>query len=570
MSLTFYTQPHQMTFVDPLGNVESASALHPSTSYQVYFVIQNDGTALERNVQVEVTHSAFGINLPGGATQIAQPKPVDVPPKGPGGNGLATVMFEFATPAGGHGCLSAKILPAGPALPQNMDIAGVPVGQVSNLSFLVFNPTSAPQAITLKLTETETDLSGATISVPPAQTWDPRFVAPSDTTPSGSNPSAYELHLNANSYRSIGMEVQVPATAANQHGFRVDGYVAGQFVNSIWRDLKPIPVAEYAPPEPYVIGGWQSPDIILRYPYDPANPASGAVIPLGGDPGHPKDTTLTPKQKYGFGARVHNASRTIAKHVQVYFWDSGGGTGGMGSLIDVQTVTVPAGGCAEVYAAKPFVGPSVSQHSKCAVIGIYDSLAKTCNHAWPTNTLPEITPCNKRSCSAWRNTVARIICLKEPWHIYLYTRYWLPSPPPVDVDVRAFLVEAEWARTEEVQAIANRIRENPIWRSTPLYLLPEIRERLAPMNLEDIKLEIVSEAPTERAHARIPAAQGFRLSPVAQRRTIPFEISGVAPARAQKGDVLLVEVTAHYPETENDPGRSIQYLEILHLTDALG
>lgn len=64
------------------------------------------------------------------------------------------------------------------------------------------------------------DAMGATVSVPPAQTWDPRFAAPSDTTPGGPNPAA-----------------------------------------AIWRELKPIP------------------RLLLSFITDPARPARRQSVP---------------------------------------------------------------------------------------------------------------------------------------------------------------------------------------------------------------------------------------------------------------------------------------------------
>jgi hypothetical protein len=139
MPLKFHTQPQQMIFVDHTNHsVRSPADLLGNTTYDVFIVLQNDDPVEYTDVQVFITHSAFGINLPGGTSGLSQPAPVIVPPAAYGLPGLATIEFQFTTPPGGHGCLLATLQPSGPTLQQNINAIGVPIGISSMLSFLVY------------------------------------------------------------------------------------------------------------------------------------------------------------------------------------------------------------------------------------------------------------------------------------------------------------------------------------------------------------------------------------------------------------------------------------------------
>jgi hypothetical protein len=50
---------------------------------------------------------------------------------------------------------------------------------------------------------------------------------------------------------------------------------------------------------------------------------------------------------------------------------------------------------------------------------------------------------------------------------------------------------------------------------------------------------------------------------------VNLEITGEVPVTAKKGDVILVNVTAHYPAIECRPARQVGFLEFIHITDKL-
>ena len=141
MPLSFLTKSQQFVFVDPStvppANV-NPEAVAPNHLYDVYLVVENTDAFEAVNVQVAVSHSAFGIGRLAGTDGLTQPAPVNVPPAAYGIPGQATVVFTFISPPGGHGCLYADIAASGAAIGQNVTVTSCPTGVASTLSFVVF------------------------------------------------------------------------------------------------------------------------------------------------------------------------------------------------------------------------------------------------------------------------------------------------------------------------------------------------------------------------------------------------------------------------------------------------
>jgi hypothetical protein len=533
MSITFYTQPHQMTFVDAMApyHVVNAWSLQPVHSYDVFFVIQNDADFEELNVQVNVTHSPFGIGLPGTTTNLIQPLPVNVPPKGPGGNGLATVMFHYFTPPGGHACLLATIQPSGPSLPQNTDVIAVPIGVTSTLSFLVFGGL-APEVMTLKLTE-EFDTG---VVVPPAQAWNPLLVAPPGIGPAVPTHAPVNLNLAANSFYSVGLNVTPPPAAVGVHIFHIEGSLGTGSAGSV--DIR-VTTGIVVKPDPYVLGGYQSPDVIL---YDLT---TGLPVPLGGMPGGPWDTTLDPNKDYGFAARVRNASGSPAVNTVVRFWEFGGGGGWVGTLVDVQAATIPPYASTMVYSAHPFKSAPAGQHA-CAVISIYNALAGTCPDAVTASQVPDPNANPSHSCSAWRNTDSLIVFPLKPWQINLQVNAPIHNPGPVEVKVLTYHVPLGWRKQEKVNRMATLLEQGGVPPEVPLYLLPPLRDMLNPIDLKT----------TLRPGPKLELARGG---------PVTLNVSGIVPEGVQPGDKILVHVFATYPQSKESEGRVVEFIQILHV-----
>ena len=52
-------------------------------------------------------------------------------------------------------------------------------------------------------------------------------------------------------------------------------------------------------------------------------------------------------------------------------------------------------------------------------------------------------------------------------------------------------------------------------------------------------------------------------------RPAAFTVRGRIPDDAQVGEAFLVDVGAHYPEGQGRPARTIRWLEVLYVIDAL-
>jgi hypothetical protein len=567
MTLTFLTKSQQMTLVDalPPHQVVSASSLQPNHPYNVFVVIQNDGNYEELNVQCSVSHSPFGIGLPGSTTNLTQPASVNVPPKGPGGNGCATVMFGYVTPPGGHTCLYATIQPSGPSISQNTDVYASPIGIPATFSFLVFGGHAAE---VMKLTVAERLGSGAPVS--PADSWKPKLAAPPGTGPATPVAAPVNLNLDADCYYSVGLII-TPA-GSEPHIFHVTGYLGTTDVGEVDITVQPSPSTPVPACDPYINGGYQSADVIL------IDPATGNPVPLGGLPGGRWDTTLKPDTDYGFAACVHNSSTTDAVNTVVRFWGFMGGVGSAGIFIDIQTATVPALSSVIVSAAHPFRSAPAGRH-RCAVVSISNSRAAVCNHdAVTSSQVPSPVINSAHSCSAWRNTDSMFVIPKIPWEIILAVNaphLQGPDPGPVEVDLFTFHVPENWNTIKRVVETAKVLGEAAAPRETPLYLMPSLRDTLNPVDLKiAVKTDqgsgkgILSEMKVQprklAGGVELTPAKTFRID-LKQNREVPFTISGTIPAGVKPGEQILVQVIAHYGKTERSPARDIEFVEILHV-----
>ncbi len=115
----------------------------------------------------------------------------------------------------------------------------------------------------------------------------------------------------------------------------------------------------------YILGGYQSPDIILT------DLTTNEPVPIGGEPGGRWDTLLAPSTNYGFSANVNNTGPTDVNGVVVSFWSIPGGVGTNGTMVGTpQTVNIPANSQATVNASAPFTSAPSGEHL-CAVVSIY-------------------------------------------------------------------------------------------------------------------------------------------------------------------------------------------------------
>lgn len=617
-AVQFHTLSQHMTFVDHVTHhVVAAHALVAGTTYDVFITLENTGDTEALGVQVTVTHSAFGIGLPGGTSYIIEPPPTDVPPANAGDPGLATLMFQFLAPAGGHACLVAKIEPNGPYLNQNLDIFQVPIGSPSQLSCIVYGG-NADEVMVLDLAERFTNGT----AVPSGQSWSPVMIPPPGVTHSGTNPMS--LNLSAHGFYSVGLQVTVPASATVDHVFHIVGHVNGVYVGEVDLVVHAHAVVGFEfPPDPYVTGGYQSPDIEL------VDLTTGFAIPIGATPGV-WDTLLKPDTDYGFRAIVHNASPTPAVNTVVRFWDIPGGVSLAGRMLDVQTVTVPAFGQVTVQSAVNFHSAPSNMH-ECAAISVYNAQSPfTSVDPQAASQIPNPAAHVGHSPSAWRNTDSRFAIINLPWRIDLQIRQFIdgPNPPdpagPVEIEVETLFVPEAWIRTPQVALAQGLLREAGAPTAVPLFLHPALastlqhvdagvkvtagNKELAPQKREQIqefrtKNMITFETNDDPLGSDGPAtatrktvAKNVQFSPAmtavgtatedmklalerrlqnnlsvlvekAGAKPTPFTVTGNVPKEAKPGDKFVVNVTAHYPATKNTPARNVQHSQIFFVTD---
>jgi hypothetical protein len=63
------------------------------------------------------------------------------------------------------------------------------------------------------------------------------------------------------------------------------------------------------------------------------------------------------------------------------------------------------------------------------------------------------------------------------------------------------------------------------------------------------------------------ASGDWHLFPDRDAETVALEITGEVPASAKVGDVLLVNITAHYPAVGRNAARQVGFLEFIHIKD---
>jgi hypothetical protein len=559
MALSFLTKPQQMIFVDPVTHAfTNANSLLPNKDYDVYFTIQNDSPVAILGETVSLSHSAFGIGLPGGNTLFTPPTVTFavIPPKAFGINGQATGTFIFHSPAGGHGCIVAKINSNGVCLNQNSSVISVPAGAPSTTGFLVFGH-AAPN-VTLTLTE-KVDTAGVISNATAANTWKPKMIAPPGFGPAVPTASPLLLHgLIATDFYTVGLLVDPALSQTLTHIFTIVGTNTntGAYIGEVVLRLVPSAVV-LDPCRPFIFGGYQSADVIL------IDPLTNIEVPLGGAPGGAWDTLLRANTNYGFAARVHNDSDTPAVNTVVRFWNFPGGVAANGTLVDIQTVIVPANGFIIVHSAHPFHSAPLNQHN-CAVVSIYNAMAGRCTiDAVTAVDVPDPGYNGYISCSAWRNTDSMYVHIGFPWKFYVDLGLPHPiwGPGPVEIKVIAQHVPFDWIKKPKFIETDAMLKSAGVQTDKAMFLLPALRETFKDIDL-DIKVKMKEGGKMEHgidkfSHA-ISLAKGTKTA---------FEVAGTIPKDAKEGDIMLVKVTAHYPKTKLATAKNIEFLQVLHVTN---
>ena len=308
----------------------------------------------------------------------------------------------------------------------------------------------------------------------------------------------------------------------------------------------------------YISGGYQSADIILT------DLTTHQPVPLGGAPGGPWDTLLEPSTNYGLSAVVHNDSATAADNVQVTFWAIPGGVGTNGSMVGVpQTVSIPAYSSVTVPSPTPFTSAPPGQHL-CAVVSLYSASTGCATDATTALEIPDPGVAGSHSCSAWRNTDSMLVGLKSRFGFTLGLGI-LPIElrEPILLQIDHVHVPFKWSQRAKVKEIEDILRFVGAESNIPLYLLPDLYRTLSSIPLKTTVRVQAGGKIEERGAGK------WRLLPSGRKENTSFEISGEIPASAKAGDIVLVKVVANYPRMEERAARSVEFLEVIHVTDKI-
>jgi Kelch motif/Galactose oxidase, central domain len=324
-----------------------------------------------------------------------------------------------------------------------------------------------------------------------------------------------------------------------------------------------------AQPDPHIGNGtYQSPDIILLG-------SGGVPVPLGGAPGGAWDTLLLPNTDYGLQAVVSNDASVPAPGTAVRFWHFPGGVGTAGSLIDVQYVTVPAGGTITVSSASPYHSAPSGQH-ECVAVSVSNPLSPYFNLD-PATADEVVDPTVARPGgsghygSAWRNTNSLALGLGVGWRLGFTLAVNVREALNVRIEVTATKVPLGWQDTDKAAALRAALQFTGAKPRGPLFLVPDIRSGLPPADDLELEIDVLGrDVPDFEDVSDFDASarsRGARLHEIAVHpgRTTEFVVSGRVPLDARAGDAYLVDVSAHYPATPGRAPSTVGFLEVIYV-----
>jgi kumamolisin len=309
----------------------------------------------------------------------------------------------------------------------------------------------------------------------------------------------------------------------------------------------------------YILGGYQSPDIILT------DLSTNQPVPISGQPGGRWDTLLEPSTNYGFSANVHNDGPTEANGVVVAFWAIPGGVGTNGSMVGTpQTVNIAADSTVTVNASAPFTSAPSGGHL-CAVVSLYSPSTGCAVDATSALEIPNPGYSMTHQCSAWRNTDSMFAPMGAKFHFGLgLGKLPIHFEEPIVLGINTKHVPVEILNTPTVAKIADTLRAVGAKSNQPLYLLPGVLQSVETVDLrQTVKgLHGIDVKPGEKGEWLLLAHRGHEKT--------QLEITGQVPATANKGDVLLVHVSAKYPRIKGRAARTVEFLEFVYVTDKKG
>jgi hypothetical protein len=306
----------------------------------------------------------------------------------------------------------------------------------------------------------------------------------------------------------------------------------------------------------YILGGYQSPDIILT------DLTTNQPVPIGGLPGGRWDTLLEPSTNHGFSANVHNDTSTAANGVVVSFWAIPGGVGTNGTMVgNPQTVTIAAHSTVNVPASAPFTSAPPGQHL-CAVVSLYSPATSCSADATTALQIPSPGYSMTHQCSAWRNTDSMLASPRGRFKFGIgFGHLPFQFEEPIILRLLITHIPATILRDPAINRIQNTLHAVGAVPNLPLYLLPGFERAF---HASDLKLKLFA---TNGLRVEESSTGDWHFFPDRGAETVSLEITGEVPASAKAGDVVLVNVTAHYPAFGRHPARQVGFLEFIHITD---
>ena len=175
--------------------------------------------------------------------------------------------------------------------------------------------------------------------------------------------------------------------------------------------------------------------------------------------------------------------------------------------------------------------------------------------------LPDPTLTPDKSCSAWRNTDSQWVSPTGPWKFKIGLGEYNPKVGPctVKLEIQTHYVTAGWHKHEKVVETERIFKAAGIQSKVPYFLLPGLKDII---KQADLKINIDKAIHLQPAHGK----SYFELEYKKNHDNI-FEVSGVVPLHAKKGDVILVNLIAHYNGKEKITAKSVGFLAVLHVID---
>lgn len=306
----------------------------------------------------------------------------------------------------------------------------------------------------------------------------------------------------------------------------------------------------------YILGGYQSPDVILT------DLTTNQPVPIGGLPGGPWDTLLKPSTNYGFSANVHNDGSSAVNGVVVSFWAIPGGVGTNGTMVGApQTVDIPAHSTVTVDASAPFTSAPPGGHL-CAVVSLYSPTTGCTTDPMTALQIPDPGYSMTHECSAWRNTDSMFARIGVPFHFGI----GLGKVPgrleaPIVLQITARHVPAEILKAPALAKVADTLRAVGARSNLPLYLLPSLLQSTPVVHLRHTVTGVHGIDVKERDEGE------WLLFPESEHELTELHVAGDVPAKAKAGDVLLVNVSAGYPRMEGRHARTVEFLEFVHVRE---